>query len=58
MKLSLLNLILAVGATGFQLSFTAIPDQDEMTLQARADAVTSYLQSYINSTCEVEVPVV
>ena len=61
MKLSLLNLILAVGATsatGFQLSFTAIPDQDETTLQARADAVTSYLQSYINSTCEVEVPVV
>ena len=46
------------GATGFELSFTAIPDQAEATLQARADAVTAYLQSYINSTCGVDVPVV
>jgi phosphonate transport system substrate-binding protein len=60
MKLSILNLLsfLAFGATGFQLSFTAIPDQDETTLQARADAVTAYLQSYINVTCGVDVAVV
>ena len=39
------------------LTFTAIPDQDESTLQARADAVSAYLESYIQATCGVDVNV-
>lgn len=40
-----------------QLTFTAIPGQDESTLLARANAVSAYLENYIQNTCGVNVTV-
>ena len=40
------------------LTFTAIPGQDEATMNARATAVTNYLQDYINNTCGIDVGIV
>jgi hypothetical protein len=40
-----------------QLYFTAIPDQAESTLCARANAVRDYLEHYIAQTCNIDVTV-
>ena len=40
------------------LTFTAIPGQSLQVLQERADAVTAYLESYISSTCGLDVEVI
>jgi len=40
------------------LTFTAIPGQDEATMNTRATAVTNYLQDYINNTCGIDVNIV
>lgn len=47
-----------VGTTAQNLTFTAIPDQLETTLVARADAVTNLLENYISEKCNVDVNVV
>jgi len=51
-------LVLAlVASAAAQLVFTAIPDQDDSTLQARASAVTGWLEDYIQTVCDVTVSV-
>jgi len=46
-----------MASAGAQLTFTAIPDQDEATLQQRADAVSVFLGDYIEAKCGVQVSV-
>ena len=53
----LLPFLVSVSAQLPSLTFTAIPDQDEETLTARADAVTNYLTNYIQETCGVTIGV-
>ena len=47
-----------VGTTAQNLTFTAIPEQLETTLIARADAVTNLIENYISEKCNVDVNVV
>ena len=54
----LLPLWSAEAQTKTNLTFTAIPGQDEATMNARATAVTNYLQDYINNTCGIAVNIV
>ena len=55
-KLVLLFAIVG-NATAETLLFTAIPDQLNSTLLARADAVTNLLENYISDKCDVDVKV-
>ena len=55
--LRLLLSTFSVSYAAAQLTFTAIPGQDESTLLARANAVSAYLENYIQNTCGVNVTV-
>ena len=53
--LTALTTVIVGTTTAQNLTFTAIPDQLETTLVARADAVTNLLENYISEKCNIEV---